>query len=398
VTLVTHPSEFPESGGRSFDSQIILPGATLGLLGGGQLGRMFALEAKRMGYRIAVLEPSLDSPCGQIADIVIQKPYNDPLALRALVACSDAITYEFENVAAEAVVFLEAQGKPIRPGSFPLGKTQDRLVEKSFIRDMGLPVTPFGPATTAEELSETLRYATLPGYLKTTRGGYDGKGQVVVTTPADAEAARQVFGGVALIYEQHVSFTAELSIVACRNAAGQQVAFPVLENQHSHSILHRTLIPGRFPVAVATRAREMALALGDGLDFIGTYCVEMFVTSTGAIMVNEIAPRPHNSGHFSLDACSISQFELQVRALCNLPLVEPELLQPAVMLNLIGDGQGDTLLGVESALALAGVHLHLYGKIKAPKGRKMGHVTVMAETLAAATERMDAVQRFLHWG
>lgn len=368
------------------------------MIGGGQLGRMFALEAKRMGYRVAVLEPAEDSPCGQVADRVIAKPYADRDGLSELAECSAAISYEFENVDAAAVEFLEARGKPVRPGSKALRITQDRWLEKSFVRNLGLPVTPFGMATTAEELSATLAEIGLPGILKTTRGGYDGKGQAAVATAEGAEAARRSFGGAALIYEKRVEFNAEFSVVACRNPQGECVTFPVLENQHRHHILDKTLVPGRLPEAPARQARDMAVSLGHGLDFVGTYCVELFYTTSGDMVVNEIAPRPHNSGHFSLDGCTVSQFELQVRALCGLPLVEPELLRPSVMLNLVGDGGGDRLLGIAEALALPGVHLHLYGKTKAPKGRKMGHVTVLAETLAQACDQVEEVQKLLHWG
>jgi 5-(carboxyamino)imidazole ribonucleotide synthase len=377
---------------------VILPGATLGILGGGQLGRMFALEAKRMGYRVAVLEPSPDSPCGQVADRVIAAPYDDQVALAELAAASAAITYEFENVAAEAVEFLEAQGKPVRPGSRALRITQDRWLEKSFLRDAGLPVTVFGAATTAEELSATLRIARLPGFLKTTRGGYDGKGQAAVATVEEAEAARQDFQGARLIYEEKVDFASELSVIACRGADGQAVAYAALENEHRRNILHKTIYPGRVSEGIAAEAHRIALALGEALDFVGTYCVELFATRDGRVLVNEIAPRPHNSGHFSLDACTVSQFEGQVRALCGLPLAPMELLRPAVMLNLVGDGHGDRLLGVPEALALPGVHLHLYGKSKAPKGRKMGHVTVTGTTLAHALDVTDKVERLLRWG
>jgi len=368
------------------------------MIGGGQLGRMFALEAKRMGYRLAVLEPAADSPCGQIADIVLERPYEDKQALSELASLSDAITYEFENIAADAVRYLEGLGKPVRPGSRALEITQDRWLEKSFIRDLELPVTPFGLATTASDLATTLRSARLPGFLKTSRGGYDGKGQIGVSTPDQAESARQSFQGAGLIYEEAVDFSREFSLVAVRNPEGQSAAFPVLENQHRHHILHRTFIPGRIPPEAARQAESIALAIGRGLDFQGTYCVEFFLTRDERVLVNEIAPRPHNSGHFSLDACSHSQFEMQVRALCGLPLVTPRLLQPAVMLNLVGDRQGGRLDGIADILRVPGVHLHLYGKSQVAKGRKMGHVTVMADSLEEAIRLTDGVEDALSWG
>lgn len=379
-------------------SSVILPGATLGMLGGGQLGRMFAFEAKRMGYRVAVLEPSPDSPCGQVADTVIQAAYDDNSALAELAKISDAVTYEFENVAVEAVEFLEAQGKPVRPGSRALRITQDRWLEKSFLRDAALPVTPFGPATTAEELAATLRSAALPGFLKTTRGGYDGKGQVAVATAAEAEAARQGFRGVNLIYEQKVDFALELSVVACRGVDGGSFAYAPFENDHRHNILHKTVFPGRVSPEVSAEAHRIALALGQALDFVGTYCVELFATREGKVVVNEIAPRPHNSGHLTLEAATVSQFEAQVRAVCGLPLAPVESLCPAVMINLVGDGKGDQLLGIPETLALPGVALHLYGKTKAPKGRKMGHVTVTAASLDKALAVAAQVESLLRWG
>lgn len=379
------------------DANPILPGATLGLLGGGQLGRMFAQSAKSMGYRIAVLEPAQDSPCGQLADHVIATAYDDLEGLAKLASLSDAITYEFENVSASAVEFLEAQGKPIRPGSRALRITQDRWLEKSFLRDNQLPVTGFGLATTAEDLKKTLEHCRLPGFLKTSRGGYDGKGQVAVETADAAEVARQTFGGVALIYEEKVSFELELSVVACRSIQGDVVAFPAFENQHRNHILHQTFFPGRVTSELASQAIELAKQLGQNLGFVGTYCVEMFAGQSG-LVINEIAPRPHNSGHLTMNACSVSQFELQVRALCGLPLPEPEIWREAIMLNLVGDGRGDHLQGIPQALAFPNVHLHLYGKAKAPKGRKMGHLTVTGKNLAAAEIILEKVQKILYWG
>jgi 5-(carboxyamino)imidazole ribonucleotide synthase len=379
-------------------SSVILPDSTLGVLGGGQLGRMFAQAAQRMGYRVAVLEPSADSPCGQIAQHVITTAYDDATGLAELARHSRAITYEFENVSAKAVEFLESQGKPLRPGSRALRITQDRWLEKSFLLENQLPVTGFGLATTADELKKTLQQFRLPGFLKTSRGGYDGKGQMSVATAESAEIARRSFAGAALIYEEKVDFDLELSVVACRSVAGQVVAFPPFENEHRNHILDRTFFPGRISAAMATEAIELAKQVGRQLDFVGTYCVEMFAHQDGNLVINEIAPRPHNSGHLTLNACSVSQFDLQVRALCGLSLPEPELLRPAIMLNLVGDGMGDNLLGIPEALALPNVFLHLYGKTKAPKGRKMGHVTVTGSDLASAAKTVEKVQKLLSWG
>jgi 5-(carboxyamino)imidazole ribonucleotide synthase len=391
-------SQSAQDPSKAVHSPVILPGATLGLLGGGQLGRMFAQAAQRMGYRIAVLEPSPDSPCGQIANHVIATAYDDPKGLAELAQFSQAITYEFENVAATAVEFLEAQGKPVRPGSRALRITQDRWLEKSFLLENQLPVTGFGLATSREELAKTLTRCRLPGFLKTTRGGYDGKGQISVDSLEAAEKGRQSFGGAALIYEEKVDFDLELSVVACRSVSGQMVAFPPFENEHQNSILHRTLFPGRVSSSLTEQAMELAKKVGQDLGFVGTYCVEMFAHRERGLVINEIAPRPHNSGHLTLNACSVSQFDLQVRALCGLPLPEPESLRAAVMLNLVGDGKGDQLRGIPDVLRFPNAHLHLYGKTKAPKGRKMGHLTVTDRTLAEAVKTVEALQKLLSWG
>lgn len=382
-------------------STTLPPGATLGILGGGQLGRMFALAAKRMGYRVAVLEPSSDSPCGQVADVVIAADYTDEAALRRLAEVSDAVTYEFENVDARAVELLESLGKPVHPSSEALRVTQDRILEKTFARENDIPVTAFAVVRSEEEARAVYHGESFPGFLKTSRGGYDGKGQARVNNGEEcAAAAREMFaaGAPDLILEKLVAFEKEVSVVACRGRDGSFAAYPPAENAHVRNILDVSILPARIPEESARAAVEIARKVGEGLSMVGTYCVELFLLPGGEIWFNEIAPRPHNSGHATLDACLCSQFEQQVRALCGLPLGPTSLLRPAAMVNLVGDGNGDTLHGVEALLAAPDVALHLYGKTKAPKGRKMGHFTVLGGSGSSAEARAKELRALLRWG
>jgi 5-(carboxyamino)imidazole ribonucleotide synthase len=375
----------------------VLPGATLGILGGGQLGRMFALAAKRMGYRVAVLEPSPDSPCGQVADRVIPAPYKDEVALRELAGVSDVLTYEFENVDAGAVEFLESLGKPVHPSGRALRVTQNRLLEKTFARDQGIPVTPFAPVRSASELENAMRETGFPAFLKTARGGYDGKGQARIENPEEGRAAFVDFAGVELILERRAPFALEVSLVACRGKDGAFAAYPPSENTHVRNILDVSVFPARIPPASATAAREIARKVGEGLGIVGTFCVELFAMADGSLLLNEIAPRPHNSGHATLDACPCSQFEQQVRAICGLPLGSTGLLRSAAMVNILGTGEGDRLEGVEELLRHAGVALHLYGKTRAPRGRKMGHFTVLADSADEAARCAGELRGLLRW-
>lgn len=382
----------------------ILPGATLGILGGGQLGRMFALEARRMGYRVVTLEPGADSPCGQVADRQIEADYADRAALKELAGASDVITYEFENIDAGAVEFLEGLGKPVRPGGKVLRITQDRLLEKEFLRNAGLEVTAFRAVDSLADLETAAAEAGFPAFLKTVRGGYDGKGQEPAAGPAEAEAAfRKLHRGRPLIWERKVPFAKELSVVACRGLDGRTVSYPAAENVHVQNILDVSVVPARVDAKAADLARAAAETVGRALEIVGTYCVELFLVpgSSGrpdAVLVNEIAPRPHNSGHYTLDACACSQFEQQVRAICGLPLGTTGILKPSAMVNLVGDGKGDRLHGVEGLLREPGLALHLYGKTRAPAKRKMGHFTVLGETADEALEKARAARLHLRWG
>jgi 5-(carboxyamino)imidazole ribonucleotide synthase len=377
----------------------VLPGATLGILGGGQLGRMFALAAKRMGYRVVALEPSPDSPCGQVADDQIQADYADEKALRELASRCQAITYEFENIDARAVEYLEELGHPVHPDSHVLRVSQDRLLEKNFLRDAGLGVTAFRAVNTLAELEAAAAEVGLPAVIKTVRGGYDGKGQAVVNDLAAAQAAfAKLHRGAPLIWEKKVAFVKELSVMACRGQNGAAVAYPVSENAHVDNILDTGMVPARIGPEVAAKARAMAEAVGNGLGIVGAYCVELFLDAGDNLLVNEIAPRPHNSGHYTLDACLCSQFEQQVRAMCGLPLGSTAICKPSVMVNILGDGKGDTLYGVDALLKRPDTAFHLYGKAKAAPKRKMGHFTVLAETAEAALAEARAARALLNWG
>jgi 5-(carboxyamino)imidazole ribonucleotide synthase len=369
---------------------------TIGILGGGQLGRMLALEAKRMGYRIVTLEPFPDSPTGQIADEQIVAAYDDLRAIGELGARTDVVTYEFENIPLESVLALEADRRVVHPGSAALRITQERILEKTFVRECGIPTAEFVPVRTREELDLAEGAIGYPGVLKTTMGGYDGKGQWVVRARADVDRAWAAAKGRALIWERLISFDRELSIIAVRNAHGDVVAFPVSENEHDHGVLATTIVPGRIAPALAERARRYATTIAERLDIVGTFCVEFFADGT-ELLVNEIAPRVHNSGHYSLDATSISQYDLHVRAICGLPLVEPRQFLPAVMVNVLGAGAGDTLGGIDELLREPLLKLHVYGKAHAALRRKMGHFTVLGETLDAALAKAERGRGVLHW-
>lgn len=357
---------------------MILPGAMLGVLGGGQLGRMFAVAARTLGYRVMVLDPDPCSPAGAMADEHLQADYQDPLALEHMGALCAAVTTEWESVPA---LTLEAliHHCPVRPGGDATAIARDRIREKTFVRDLGLATAPFFPILTRADLDSAVAGLRLPALLKTATLGYDGKGQVQVSRPEEAAGAFAQLGGVPCVLEEKVELHQELSVVLARGVDGEMEVYPVGENVHRNGILHTTLVPGRIPPAVAERAIGMARAMAEDLDYVGVLAVEFFLTRDGELLVNEMAPRPHNSGHYSLDACLSSQFEQQVRALCGLPLGSPHLLMPAVMVNLLGDLWGDGEPDWSRLLAHPQVKLHLYGKHQARPGRKMGHFIVLGE-------------------
>ncbi len=357
---------------------MILPGATLGVLGGGQLGRMFTVAARTMGYRVMVLDPDPKSPAGGIADEHLQADYQDPKALEHMGAQCAAVTTEWENVPAATLEAL-ARHCPVRPGDEAVAIARDRIREKTFVRDLGLATAPFFPILQRDDLAAAVAALRLPALLKTATLGYDGKGQFTVTNLQEAQDGFEQMGSVPCVLEEKVALRQELSVVLARGADGEMEVYPVGENVHVNGILHTTLVPGRVAPAVAELAIGMARTLAEDLEYVGVLAVEFFFTEDGELLINEMAPRPHNSGHYTLDACVTSQFEQQVRALCGLPLGSPRLLSPVTMVNLLGDlwqtGEPDW----STLLACPEVKLHLYGKHQARKGRKMGHFNVLCE-------------------
>ena len=372
---------------------MILPGATLGVLGGGQLGRMFTLRARTMGYRVVVLDPDPDSPAGQMADRHLQAHYEDEGALGELARC-DAVTTEFENVPAAAMERL-SRSTVVRPGARAVAIAQDRIAEKTFLQRSGFPTAPFRAVERADDLPSALAAVQPPALLKTSRFGYDGKGQAMVTAAGEAEAAFHELGSVACVLEERLTLETELSVVLARGEDGAVAAFPVGENRHRNGILETTVVPARVTPALAHEARALAVRIAESLDYVGVLGVELFVADGGRLYVNEIAPRTHNSGHYTLDACSVDQFEQQVRALCGLPLHEPRLLSPVTMINLLGDLWESGPPHWPEAFRHPGVRLHLYGKAEPRSGRKMGHLNCLASdpdlALQLALEARDAL-------
>lgn len=362
------------TGPRAVDPSMTFPlppNATIGLVGGGQLGRMSALAAARLGYRCHILTRETDSPAAQVSHAVTISDYADPVSLRAFAEAVDVISFEFENVSAEGLDLL-ASIKPVRPAPAILRISQDRLVEKAFLNGAGAATAPWAPVETLADLQEAAARLGLPAVLKTTRLGYDGKGQAMLRTPDDLAPAFERLTPKPLVLEGFVNFAQEISVVIARGADGTLSAFDTVENRHRDHILDLTLAPARIPAAVDQAAQEIARKVAVALDLVGLLAVEMFVDAQGRVLVNEIAPRPHNSGHWSLDACPASQFELHIRAIAGLPLLPVVRHSDAVMKNLVGPE--DTALWPQ-ILATPGLIPHLYGKTDARPGRKMGHVT-----------------------
>ena len=361
---------------------MIAPGAWLGLLGGGQLGRMFTMAAQSMGYKVLVLDPGSDSPAGSVADDHIAADYLDPGALQELAARCAAATTEFENVPADALRFL-AQHCIVSPSADSVAVAQDRIAEKSFLASAGIEVAPHRAVRREEDFDDSVA-ALLPGILKRSRLGYDGKGQARVTTVDEARAAFVRLGAQPCVLERVVPLEVELSVVVARGFDGSAATWPVAENQHAHGILDVSIVPARVADTVAERARAAALRVASQLDYRGVLCVEFFVLRDGRLLANEIAPRPHNSGHYTIDACVTSQFEQQVRVLCGLPLGATQVHCPAVMVNLLGDLWAGGEPRWEHVLRHPGAKLHLYGKAQPRPGRKMGHYTVLADSRETA--------------
>ena len=367
---------------------MIPPGSTIGVLGGGQLGRMFAMAARRLGYRVHTLAPDHDTPTGQIADVEINASYDDMDAVRAFAQAVDVVTFEFENVSAEAVAEAERHAI-VRPNGRSLAIAQHRLEEKSFLTGHGLPVAPFAPVRSDADLAAAMNVVGCPSVLKTATSGYDGKGQILIANPGELDAAWDAIGRRDAVLEAFLDLDREISVIGARGVDGEWSYFGPIENAHARHILDVSVAPANVPAATAALAVDVTRRVMDSLDFIGLLCIEFFIARDGRLVVNELAPRPHNSGHLTFDACRTSQFEQQLRAVCGLPLGSPDMLQPAAaMANLLGDLWEGGEPNWAAALAMPDVKLHLYGKTTPRPGRKMGHLTVLAGTPAEARARV----------
>ncbi len=375
-------------------NRIVLPGAALGVLGSGQLGRMFALAARRMGYRVHTFSPASDTPTGQVADLEVSAGYEDLDAIRAFALGVDVVTIEFENVSTIAAE-VAAKIVPLRPSVSALHVTQQRAREKAFLADHGFPVTPFARAQTMDELAVALGVVGLPAIAKTAAFGYDGKGQHRIDRIEDADHVWELIGPQEAVIERFVDFTHEISVVAARGLDGAFAHFGAIENTHRHHILDVSIAPARVDATIAAEAVQLTHRIMDSLSYVGVLCVEFFVARDGKLLVNEIAPRPHNSGHFTIDACVTSQFEQQVRAVCGLSLGDATQLRPAAMVNLLGDLWAEGEPDWAAALAMRDVKLHLYGKTDPRPGRKMGHITALADTVDEAAAKALAAREVL---
>jgi 5-(carboxyamino)imidazole ribonucleotide synthase len=371
-----------------------LPGATIGLMGSGQLGRMFAIAARRMGYRIHVFSPEKDTPAGQFADREVTGAYDDESAVRAFAQGLDLLTFEFENIPRATIEWCAAECE-VRPDGSILHTAQNRLREKDFLSGAGIPVAQYSPVRTVAELSKACHEIKTPCILKSAAFGYDGKGQRFIDNAANLDAIWAERPGDELILERAIDFEKEVSVIVARGIDGSMKTFPVCENIHRDHILDITVVPARIPAGVEKSAADLARHIAEKMDLVGILAVEMFLDRDGNLLVNELAPRPHNSGHWTIEGCATSQFEQHVRAVCGLTLGPTDVLRPSAMANLLGDlwQPGEPNWG--AALAVAGTHLHLYGKREPRPRRKMGHLTALAETAEAAIEAVSKARAAL---
>ncbi|AQP53273.1 5-(carboxyamino)imidazole ribonucleotide synthase [Vagococcus penaei] len=354
----------------------ILPGQVIGIIGGGQLGQMMAQSAKKMGFKVCILDPVTNCPASQVADDFIQAEYNDLDSLRKLAKQCDVVTYEFENIDAASLSQLAEIYLP--QGTDLLKICQNRLLEKKFLTAHHFPIAPYQVVTSPETLRLACNRLTYPCVLKTTTGGYDGKGQVVLCSDLDQEAAQKLLAHGPCVLEKWISFSKELSVIVSGNIQGEYRVFPVVENQHQQNILHLTTAPAQVSVDISETCQILALDLAKKVQLVGTMAIELFLTETGDILINELAPRPHNSGHYSIEACNMSQFDLHIRGICGWSLPMVRLLSEAVMVNLIGNQQTKTYQYVTEKPDWS---FHFYGKDTEKKGRKMGHITVISGTI-----------------
>lgn len=381
---------------------MILPGKVIGILGGGQLGRMFAIAARRMGYQIHCLDPIQYGPTGQIADVEVNAAYDDIDAAKAFAQAVDVVTFEFENVPSQTLAAIESI-KPVRPSPFVLETTRHRLREKDFLSKNGFPVAPYRAVHNVEELAAAVDVLGTPCVLKTAEFGYDGKGQSKLTDPAQVESAWAALRAPVGVLEGFIRFDREISVIVARSSAGSIVCYDVFENHHANHILDiTTVVDSTDPasdhpwasVALIRRAKELAIAIAEKIELVGLLCVEMFVVGN-EVIVNELAPRPHNSGHVTFDACVTSQFEQQLRAVCDLPLGDVTMTRPVAMANLLGDLWQNGEPNWSAALADPRVKLHLYGKTQAKPGRKMGHLIALADNTSEARALVIAARNRL---
>lgn len=362
----------------------VLPGSTLGIIGGGQLGQMIGAAAVAMGLDVVVLDPTPACPASRVGKQIVAD-YDDAAAVRRLAEACDVLTYEFENVSADTLSSV-TEVSYVPQGTAALEICQDRRAEKQFLRDVGVPIAPYALVDSPEGLEAAAGEVGFPSVLKTVRGGYDGKGQLVLRSPEDLTAAASLVESAPCVLESWIDFTSEISVIVAGNPQGQYVCFPVGENIHVNNILHQTIVPARVAGELQASAQQLALRIAEEMRLLGVMGVEMFIGPDSGLVVNELAPRPHNSGHYSIEGCSFSQFEAHVRGVCGWPLVEPELLSPAVMTNILGEHQPAAMAAISSNPKWA---FHLYGKAEAKEGRKMGHVTRLAPDTSVALAEME---------
>jgi 5-(carboxyamino)imidazole ribonucleotide synthase len=371
--------------------KVIKPGSNIGILGGGQLGRMIVIAGRNMGYRFNTLDPTPDSPCGQVADRQLLAPFSDVNAAKELAALSDVITYEFENVDSDVASILETTSY-VPQGSGLLKITQNRIREKTTLQSFGVPVAPFKVIETEKDIYSATERLGLPCIMKTATGGYDGKGQWVIRSKDNINVAIEAWNksGMDMIIEQFIPFSKELSVIVARNVQGQTKTFPAAENVHINNILHQSIVPARITNEQTIQAETIALKIAESLQVVGLIAIEMFLTNDGKIIVNELAPRPHNSGHYSMDACITSQFEQHIRAICGLPLGDTTLLSPIIMVNILGQHVSKVLDKIDQLPPTA--KIHLYGKKESVENRKMGHINFLGATLEQVNQQINDLQ------
>lgn len=367
------------------------PGATIGMLGGGQLGRMFALAAHELGYRVVVFDRAADSPASQVAGNTVAADFGDREALARFAAQCDVVTLEWENIPTEAVAYI-SQTTAVFPSVDVLRVAQDRRIEKETLARFGLPVTPFAAVDGLDDARQAAASLGYPLVLKTRRSGYDGKGQRRVQDADELTAAIEAFAGEPLVAEQWIAHRRELSVIVARNGRGEMAVYPLFENRHRHHILDLSICPPDDTSPLQDSAERIARSAAESLGLVGLLCVELFETPEGQLLINEIAPRPHNSGHLTIEAAATSQFEQHLRAVCGLPLGATDVQRPAAMVNLLGDLWQGGAPRMERALAVRETHLHLYGKAEARPRRKMGHITALGDTLDQAVERAESAR------